>query len=63
MGKTRCSVALLAQHAQAGGSAVLYHLQGKTRPCLQAAKLDEVGNAQGARDLRTRLSGDKSGKT
>jgi hypothetical protein len=92
MGKTRCSVALLAQHAEAGGSAVLYqttherldearvelarlieagdapyvevaHLQGKARLCLQAAKLDEAGNAQGARDLRTRLSGDKSGKT
>lgn len=92
MGKTRCSVSLLAQHAGAGGSAVLYqttherldearaelaklieagdapdvevaHLQGKARLCLQAAKLDEVGNAQGARDLRTRLSGDRSGKT
>jgi hypothetical protein len=38
------------------------HLQGKARLCSAAARLESSGDLQGARDLRSRLSADRSGR-
>ena len=85
-GKTRTCLALLAEHARQGSTAVFVgrthhlldeaaaelgrlgvddvdvaHLKGRPTLCMQATHLEQMGNQEGAADLRERLSQDRRG--
>jgi len=85
-GKTRTCLALLADHARRGSTAVfvgrnhrqldeavdelerlgvddvdIAHLKGRPALCMQATHLEQMGNREGAADLRDRLSHDRRG--